>query len=115
VTTDDSVVARLVAERTRAAQQRDELLEQYDAIVAASEFTAADDEHDPDGATIGFERAQVGALLEHAQRRLDDLDDALSRAAAGTYGRCEVCGRPIAPERLEARPAARTCTACAGR
>ena len=33
----------------------------------------------------------------------------------GTYGRCEVCGQPIAPERLAARPVARTCIACASR
>src|SRR6266851_479981 len=39
------------------------------------------------------------AGVEHAIRRLDD----------GTYGTCEVCDRPIADDRLEARPTARTC------
>ena len=36
------------------------------------------------------------------------------RVADGTYGVCASCGDPIAPGRLEARPTARTCIACAG-
>jgi RNA polymerase-binding transcription factor DksA len=107
-------MARLRDERERAARQVMELRDQFDAIVAASEFASADDEHDPDGATIGFERAQVASLLVHAERRLGELDAALERVDAGTYGACESCGRPISPERLDALPATRTCTACAG-
>ncbi|MEO7146821.1 MAG: TraR/DksA C4-type zinc finger protein, partial [Terrimesophilobacter sp.] len=37
----------------------------------------------------------------------------LARLDAGTYGRCEVCGKRIAHARLEARPTARTCIDCA--
>jgi RNA polymerase-binding transcription factor DksA len=81
--------------------------------VAASRSSNADDEHDPEGATIAFERQQVAALLDQARRRLADVETALERRAAGSYGICETCGRPIAPERLAARPAARTCIACA--
>ena len=84
-----------------------------DGMVAASAGANADDEHDPEGATIAFERQQVAALLEQARRRLADVDAALARREAGGYGICETCGRPIAPERLAARPAARTCIACA--
>ena len=82
-------------------------------MVAASQASNADDEHDPEGATIAFERQQVVALLEQAQRRLADVDAALARREAGDYGICEVCGEPIAAERLAARPAARTCIRCA--
>ncbi|MPQ96712.1 TraR/DksA family transcriptional regulator [Modestobacter sp. I12A-02628] len=73
----------------------------------------ADDEHDPEGATIAFERQQAAALLDQARRRLVEVDEALARAAAGAYGRCAECGGPIGTERLAARPHARTCVACA--
>ena len=82
--------------------------------MAASRDTNADDEHDPEGATIAFERSQIGALARQARSRLDEIDAALARVAAGTYGVCESCGLPIGEERLAARPAARTCIRCAG-
>jgi RNA polymerase-binding transcription factor len=82
-------------------------------IIAASADVATDDEHDPDGQTIAYERAQATALLSRARARLDDIDAALGRLRAGTYGVCERCGQPIGPERLAARPAAGTCIGCA--
>jgi RNA polymerase-binding protein DksA len=105
--------ARLTIERSRVEAQVEQLQGLYDSIVDASRDVAADDEHDPDGATVGFERAQVGALLERAQQRVHELDDALERVDAGAYGRCEQCGREIPPERLTAVPTARTCVDCA--
>jgi len=81
--------------------------------VAAVEATTADDEHDPEGATIAYERQQLAALLEQARRDRRDLELALVRMDEGSYGRCERCGGPIAAERLEARPAVRTCIECA--
>ncbi|MFW3169631.1 TraR/DksA family transcriptional regulator [Geodermatophilus sp. CPCC 206100] len=103
----------LTAERTAVLAQIAALTAEFDAVVAASRSSNADDEHDPEGATIAFERQQVVALLAAARRRLADVDDALERRAAGDYGVCESCGRPIAPDRLAARPAARTCITCA--
>lgn len=82
-------------------------------IVAASESSNADDEHDPEGATIAFERQQVRALLNQARRTRDDLESALRRLDEGGYGTCERCGGPIGTERLQARPTAPTCIACA--
>jgi RNA polymerase-binding transcription factor DksA len=84
-----------------------------DGVVAASEDSNADDEHDPEGATIAFERAQLVALLDAARRRQADVEHALARLQDGAYGRCEGCGDPIGAERLAARPSARTCVACA--
>ena len=84
------------------------LTEQFDEVVASSRDTNADDEHDPEGATIAFERSQVGALAAQARARVTEIDAALARLADGSYGTCEVCGLPIEPERLEARPTART-------
>ncbi|MGY2065725.1 TraR/DksA family transcriptional regulator [Blastococcus sp. SYSU DS0619] len=103
----------LGAERAAALAQIEALTREFDAIVAASQASNADDEHDPEGATIAFERQQVAALLESAHRRLADVDAAVAAVEAGTYGRCESCGQPIAVERLAARPTARTCIDCA--
>jgi RNA polymerase-binding transcription factor DksA len=103
----------LTAERAAAEAQIAALAREFDAVVAASQASNADDEHDPEGATIAFERQQVVALLDAARRRLDEVDAALARRAEGRYGVCESCGRPIAPGRLAVRPAARTCIDCA--
>ncbi|MDQ6839013.1 MAG: TraR/DksA C4-type zinc finger protein [Actinomycetota bacterium] len=73
-----------------------------------------DDEHDPDGSTIGYERARVGALLARAQVGIDDLAAALARLETGTYGHCQDCARPIGAERLAALPSTTTCVVCAG-
>ena len=103
----------LLAERAAAETQIAVLTREFDAVVAASRASNADDEHDPEGATIAFERQQVVALLDAARRRLAEVDAALARRAEGRYGVCESCGRPIATERLAVRPAARTCIDCA--
>jgi RNA polymerase-binding transcription factor DksA len=46
-------------------------------------------------------------------QRIAEVDAALTRVAAGTYGVCTACGEAIAPGRLRARPAAALCIACA--
>ena len=89
------------------------LTRDFSGIVDASADSNADDEHDPEGSTIAFERSQVGALIQQAERRIAEIEAARARVDAGTYGRCEVCGEPIADDRLEARPVARTCVGCA--
>ncbi len=104
--------AELVAERARVERRLVALQRDLDEVMAASRDTNADDEHDPEGATIAFERAQVDALARDARRRLAEIDAALLRVEGGSYGVCERCGRPIDPARLEVRPAARTCVAC---
>jgi DnaK suppressor protein len=85
----------------------------FEEMVAASRDSNADDEHDPEGATIAFERAQLVAVIKQAKTDLDELDAAIGRITTGSYGLCERCGLPIAPARLEARPTARRCIACA--
>ena len=84
-------------------------------MVSASENSNADDEHDPEGATIAFERSQLAVQLAHAEKALAEVDRALSRAQQGTYGSCDTCGQPISPDRMQARPTAVTCIACASR
>jgi len=109
------VTAELQAERDRTRLRLTRLRGDLAQFVESSRDTNADDEHDPEGATIAFERAQVDALVRQTARRLADLDAALARAAAGEYGVCERCGQPIDPERLAIRPSARTCVPCAAR
>lgn len=111
----DDTRARLLADRERAADHLAALMRDHDGIVEASESSNADDEHDPEGATIAFEREQIAALLSQSRSSLGDLDRALARVEDGSYGICQTCGQPIAPERLEARPAATTCITCASR
>jgi RNA polymerase-binding transcription factor DksA len=107
------VVGRLRDLRRSAAERRLALRRDFERIVEAAQSVSTDDEHDPEGSTIAFERAQVAALLDQAERQLAELDAAVARLDAGAYGRCESCGRPIAPERLLVRPAATRCIDCA--
>ena len=122
------------AARSRLLEQIDSLRRSFDDIVAATEGANTDDEHDPEGATIAFERAQVRELLRRATEELAALDaldvpataeasasgdqphdpPAPGRAAPdGAIRRCEVCGVAIPIERLLAVPQARRCVRCA--
>lgn len=55
----------------------------------------------------------LSRLDVRARREVDEIEAALGRLAAGGYGRCERCGKAIAPARLAALPAARLCLGCA--
>jgi DnaK suppressor protein len=109
----DPTVVALHAARDRTAERVHELALAVDAIVEASKEANLDDEHDPEGSTVGFERAQTAALLEAARTQLAEIDAAIDRTRRGTYGTCERCGTPIPRARLEAKPATRVCVACA--
>lgn len=109
----DGARGRLEAERQRTLAQLARLTNDFETVVAGSRDISVDDEHDPEGATIAFERSQVGAFIQQAEHHLQEIDAALRRLDAGTYGACEGCGGPIAHGRLEARPVARTCIRCA--
>lgn len=109
----DDTRDRIRAAAARTDRQLEALIREFDAIVAAAEVSPPDDEHDPDGATVGFERAQLAALIDTARRHRRDLDAALERVAAGDYGRCERCHADIAPDRLDALPTTTLCVTCA--
>lgn len=107
------LVRRLAADHERTSARLAELRRDFLGMVEASRDTNADDEHDPEGATIAFERSQLDALIRQAQERLTQIESAQARVASGTYGTCETCRERIAPDRLEARPFATTCVRCA--
>ena len=111
----DAARASLTAERVAAASRIAALERDIATIVESAKGGATDDEHDAEGATIAFERAQAMALLEETRLQVEVLDRALGRVDAGSYGRCESCGEAIAPERLAVRPAATHCIGCASR
>ncbi|HJR39118.1 MAG TPA: TraR/DksA family transcriptional regulator [Nocardioidaceae bacterium] len=111
----DQLVALLASERAITENRLADLHGDFRGMVAASADSNADDEHDPEGSTIAFERSQLGALIAQAQQQLDEIDAACVRVAEGRYGSCETCRGPIAPARLVARPVARNCIDCAGR
>jgi RNA polymerase-binding transcription factor DksA len=110
---DVSARDRLAAESQQALRRLTTLSHDFEAVVAASRDSNADDEHDPEGATIAFERSQIGALIRQAEHQVEEIDAAVKRLDAGTYGTCEVCAACIGEERLEARPTARVCIVCA--
>lgn len=114
MTGDVTGVSDLLArERQDTLRRLAGLTAAFDDVVAASRDTNADDEHDPEGATIAFERSQVEALVRQARAHLAEIDAAEARLESGTYGTCAGCGRPVGQERLLARPTARECIACA--
>ena len=69
------------------------------------------DQHQADVGTETFEREKDLSILEQVEAELADVEHALRRLDDGTYGTCEVCGKTIPDERLEAMPATRLCLA----
>lgn len=109
------IISALHAEREQRLNQLAALQQSFAEMVAASESSNADDEHDPEGATIAFERSALSAQISHSQAGLDGIEAALARIGAGGYGTCASCARPIAPARLDALPTATHCIDCAQR
>jgi DnaK suppressor protein len=105
----DALDDALAAARWRAADLRGELA----GIIDAQEADPPDDEHDVEGASVGFERARVTALLASAEASLTELDAAVARRASGVSPVCDSCGAAIGADRLAALPATRSCISCA--
>jgi RNA polymerase-binding transcription factor DksA len=100
---DGAVRALLEEERTRVSGQLREL---HDDDVSFDDGFA-------DTSQVTAERGEIDALSGSLTETLRDLDDALVKLDAGTYGQCENCGSAIGAARLEAMPAARLCITCA--
>ena len=89
------------------ARLRDQLAQLGYGSDAALDF----DENFADSGQVTAERGEVDALVGSLRDTLSDIDNALAKIDAGTYGLCEECGKPIGEPRLEAMPAARLCIA----
>lgn len=108
-----SIRELLLEERERARRQARSLEREFTGIAEAASGPGTDDEHDPEGATLAFERQHTAALLADARARIAEIDAAIGRVDDGTYGICARCGASIGEGRLAARPAAATCVRCA--
>lgn len=104
---------RLLALRAQAEARVQATTATLDELTHDRESSNDDDEHDPEGVTLSSEWSRLTGLAEAAASELHQVDDALTRVEAGTYGVCANCGRPIPAGRLEARPFAEHCVSCA--
>lgn len=106
----DAIRGELEAEARRLEKIR-ETLTAESAVSDADRDASSEgaDQHPADAGTEMFERERAVSILQRVDAKLADVDRALQRLNAGTYGACEACGRPIKRARLEARPASRFC------
>lgn len=108
----EAVLARA---RNQAAARLAAAEREFDEIVAAALHANADDEHDPEGATIAYERSRVATLRAEASASLVAIDAQAERLSQGVLSICEVCGGEIPLERLLAIVTTRRCVGCAGK
>ena len=94
---EPSVRSVLESEHASAVDRVQTLRTELAWLAGDSDDANGDDEHDPEGSTLAFERARVAALLGDAESTVEDLDRALTKLASGTYAVCEGCGRQIPP------------------
>jgi DnaK suppressor protein len=109
--------------KTRIKQFREALLEERQQLLSQVEDLDAEadvkrwrdagfDDDPADSGSASFERETAQSLSRHARHLLTEIDDAVRRIDAGTFGDCESCGTAIDLERLDAIPYARLCLDC---
>lgn len=94
--------------RAALEQERDVLRSRVHELDAKEDDLSYDDNF-ADSAQVAAERGENRVLYDQLRRELDDIESALERMDAGSYGTCEVCGNEISAARLEAMPATRFC------
>jgi RNA polymerase-binding transcription factor DksA len=104
----DAQRASLLSERATLSEQAETLKAEADALAFDREPGDVQfDDESGEGDTLAVERDFGLARAAHARQTIDEIDAALARLDAGTYGICEYSGEPIPEERLEAIPWAR--------
>lgn len=98
--------------KMRLEAERDRLLTELSQTNVMERDNLGYGNHMADDATEAFEQAKDLALRQNLERLLDQVEDALERFEAGTYGLCERCGKEIDPARLKALPYATLCLPC---
>jgi DnaK suppressor protein len=93
--------------REQLEAEREQLADELKLLDPAADETI--DENFADTAQVAAEQDEHRSLAAELREQLRDVEDAIERLDAGTYGTCAVCGEPIGDERLDAVPAARTC------
>lgn len=110
----------LAAQRTLLEHERATYLRQAEELKAQADSLALEhepgdvqfDEEGGEGGTSNVDRELDLVLSAQARAAIEEIDRALAKIDAGTYGRCEQCGNPIPEARLEALPHAALCVAC---
>jgi DnaK suppressor protein len=102
----------LLEERQRVLNAIEYLHEENPGSLKEETEDSTMDNHLADTATVTLDREIDYTLEENSENVLKEIDVALAKIEAGTYGICETCGKPIAEERLAAIPYARQCIDC---
>ena len=106
--------------RSRLESERKRLIEELEQLTASARPTDERREGSPFGkreeeATESYELERRLTLEKSIREQLASVEHALQKFEDGTYGLCDNCGKPIAPERLEALPQATMCLDCKAR
>lgn len=101
--------------RASLEQERSDLRARLAEMGLLSGGDLAFDQNFADSSQVTAERGEVEALAGNLRESLNDVEAALVKLDNGTFGVCEGCGQPIAPDRLEAKPAAKLCMDCASK
>ena len=99
----------LEAERSRLEHARAAVHHDGSLLEETGDLAIGSGDHLADSASETYLRELDGGLEENAEHLLTEIWSALERIEEGTYGLCVTCGKPIAPERLEAVPYASRC------
>jgi RNA polymerase-binding transcription factor len=106
----DLFKARLLEERQRVVDAIDNIhAENPGSLGDETEELTFQDNHPGDVATATFDREMASTLEDNSSHVLSEIDAALQRIEAGTFGTCQACGGPVGEERLEALPWATLC------
>lgn len=111
--TDTELRTLLEVLRREASERTSALTAALDELTHDRSSQSDDDEHDPEGVPLSAEWSRLSGLLDGAREEQQQVDDALARMDAGTYGVCANCGRGIPVARLRVRPFAAFCVPCA--
>ena len=100
----------LVADARRELEAlRADLLARNQELSVTSDDPLAYDGNFADSGQVAAELGENQALIAANQEQLEDIQHALDKIEAGTYGTCDTCGGPIGDARLEVMPASRYC------
>lgn len=101
----DQMKARLIEERAKYLHSEEIYRAEADALIEGREPGDVQfDEESGEGDTLAVERERDIALSNQARAAVEQIDAALARVEAGTYGVCVVSGKPIPQDRLKAIP-----------
>ena len=103
----------MVEARARLQQEREQVLQEIDTLRGRLETKG--DYGLGEGDPMIYQWELNLALMERAEQKLAEVDEALAQLDMGIYGRCERCGQQIDPERLAVLPHTTVCTQCAQR